>query len=172
MLVSARERGLIPWEWIVDETRPIEQRPQWGDVRAYSNTVMRSYRRDFWETSDTKIVVVSEKSTVGGVLRPVIDEYGVSFLSVHGSGIEREQISIPGGNCDSNSLPNAPDPLEPEIMCRNDIEARLRETFFTLDKEARLELIGFIHSLLENLQREAEDSCDGQGFDWSSGEQR
>jgi hypothetical protein len=83
-LVSARERGLIPWEWIVDETRPIEQRPQWGDIRAYSKAVMRSYRRDYWETSDTKIVMVSEKSTVGGVLRPVIDEFGVSFLSVHG----------------------------------------------------------------------------------------
>jgi hypothetical protein len=25
-------------------------------------------------------------------------------------------------------------------------------------------LIGFIHSLLENLQREAEESCDEQGF--------
>jgi hypothetical protein len=84
VLVSARERDLIPWTWIVDETRPIEQRPQWGDIDAYSHAVVRSYRRDYWETSDTKIVVVSEKSTVGGVLRPVIDEYGVSFLSVHG----------------------------------------------------------------------------------------
>jgi hypothetical protein len=45
-LVSARERGLIPWEWIVDETRPIEQRPQWSNIGAYSKAVMRSYRRD------------------------------------------------------------------------------------------------------------------------------
>jgi hypothetical protein len=89
-----------------------------------------------------------------------------------GSGIEREEISISGGNCVSNNLPNAPDPLEPKIMCLNDIEARLRETFFTLDKEARLELIGSIHSLLENLQREAEESYDEQGFDWGTGAQR
>jgi hypothetical protein len=72
-----------------------------------------------------------------------------------GSGIEREEVCIPGRSCDSNNLSNAQDPLEPEIQCLKDIEARLRETFFTLEKESRLELIGFIHSLLENLQREA-----------------
>jgi hypothetical protein len=90
----------------------------------------------------------------------------------NGSRIERKQVSIPGGSYDSNNLSNGPDQLEPEIMCLNDIEARLRETFFTLDKEARLELIGLINSLLENLQREAEESCDDQGFDWRTGEQR
>jgi hypothetical protein len=54
----------------------------------------------------------------------------------NGSGIVREQISIPGGNCDSNSLPNAPDPLEPEIMCRNDIEARLGNLFHSRQRGA------------------------------------
>jgi hypothetical protein len=33
VLVSARERDLVPWEWIVDETRPIERAAQWGRHR-------------------------------------------------------------------------------------------------------------------------------------------
>ena len=38
LLTAARERGEIPWEWIVDETRALERRPSWddpADLRAY-----------------------------------------------------------------------------------------------------------------------------------------
>jgi hypothetical protein len=28
-LVDAREQGLIPWEWVVDETREVERAPTW-----------------------------------------------------------------------------------------------------------------------------------------------
>src|SRR6516225_5384452 len=31
LLKEARERSMIPWEWIVDETREIERRPSWDD---------------------------------------------------------------------------------------------------------------------------------------------
>ena len=31
LLKEARERGMIPWEWIVDETRELERRPSWDD---------------------------------------------------------------------------------------------------------------------------------------------
>jgi hypothetical protein len=30
LLKEARERGDIPWEWIVDETRALERTPTWG----------------------------------------------------------------------------------------------------------------------------------------------
>src|ERR1044072_1884911 len=30
-LVWAREQRIIPWEWIVDETREVEQVPSWND---------------------------------------------------------------------------------------------------------------------------------------------
>jgi hypothetical protein len=84
VLVSARERDLVPWEWIVDETRPIERAAQWGDIEEYSRDVVRSYRKDYWASSPYKLFIVSEKSTIGGVLRPITDNFGVSFLSVHG----------------------------------------------------------------------------------------
>src|SRR5262245_37485803 len=84
LLTIARERNMIPWEWIVDETREIERIPSWADPDAFIRTVARSYRRDYWKQQPHHVLVVSEKSTVAGVLRPTLERYGVGFLPVHG----------------------------------------------------------------------------------------
>jgi len=84
LLREAREQGLIPWEWIVDETRELEKVATWSDPEAYAGTVARSYRRDFWNQQPHRVQVWSEKGTVRGVLAPVLDQYAVGFLAVHG----------------------------------------------------------------------------------------
>lgn len=76
-LVWAREQAIIPWEWIVDETRPMERDPQWADLPSFMRTVQRAYRRDYWLRQGVCLYVMSEKATVGGILRPVLEEYGV-----------------------------------------------------------------------------------------------
>src|SRR4051812_15297389 len=48
LLKIARERKLIPWKWIVDDTRVLDRVSTWADPAAYAHTVSRSYRRDFW----------------------------------------------------------------------------------------------------------------------------
>ncbi len=48
LLKEARERGIIPWDWIVDETREVEEVATWRNPKAFLATVRRSYRRDFW----------------------------------------------------------------------------------------------------------------------------
>lgn len=85
-LTMARERGWIAWEWIVDETRHVEQKPSWDDPAAFMAVVKRSYRKDWWEDQPARLLVVSEKATIGGVLRPVLHAYGVGFLVLHGFG--------------------------------------------------------------------------------------
>jgi hypothetical protein len=84
ILTEAREEDLIPWEWIVDESRQLERQPRWSDLEEYAKVIERSYRRDFWADQDTRLIVISEKSTVAGVLRPVLDAYGVPFFAAHG----------------------------------------------------------------------------------------
>jgi hypothetical protein len=84
LLKEARERGDIPWEWIVDETRELERISTWADPAAYARAVARSYRRDFWNQQPVRVIVVSEKGTVRGLLKPVLDRYAVGFLPVHG----------------------------------------------------------------------------------------
>jgi hypothetical protein len=84
LLRIAREQGDIPWEWIVDETRAIERVSTWSDPEEYARCVARSYRRDFWDQQPHRLQVWSEKGTVRGVLAPVLDEYAVGFMPVHG----------------------------------------------------------------------------------------
>jgi hypothetical protein len=84
LLKEARERGHIPWEWIVDETRTVERVSTWADPEEYSRAVARSYRRDFWNQQPVRCEVWSEKGTVRGVLDPVLSHYAVGFRVMHG----------------------------------------------------------------------------------------
>jgi hypothetical protein len=84
LLKEARIEGTIPWEWIVDETRGLERIGLWDDPDDYVNTVACGYRRDFWLHQPKRAQVWSEKGTVRGVLKPVLDEYGVGFRAFHG----------------------------------------------------------------------------------------
>jgi hypothetical protein len=84
LLKLAREQGDIPWEWIVDETRELEICSSWADPAAFVRTVSRAYRRDFWLHQPQRVLVVSEKGTVRGVLAPVLDQLGVGFRVMHG----------------------------------------------------------------------------------------
>jgi hypothetical protein len=86
LLKEARERGLIRWDWIVDETRELERRPSWDNPADFVRTVSRSYRRDFWNQQPARVEVWSEKGTIRGVLAPVLDQYGVGFRVMHGFG--------------------------------------------------------------------------------------
>jgi hypothetical protein len=84
LLKEAREKGVIPWGWIVDETRSIERVATWDDPEDYARCVAQSYRRDFWNQQPHRVQCWSEKGTVRGLLCPVLDFYAVGFLPVHG----------------------------------------------------------------------------------------
>jgi hypothetical protein len=40
-LVHSRETGVIPWEWVVDETRDLERVPAWDDPEQFARVVQR-----------------------------------------------------------------------------------------------------------------------------------
>jgi hypothetical protein len=86
LLVIAREKGIIPWGWIVDETRQEERVSSWNGLGDFGETVVRGYRKDFWQHQNSWIKVFSEKATVGGIVRPVLDEFAVGFQVLHGFG--------------------------------------------------------------------------------------
>ena len=47
---EAREQGMIPWGWIVDETRELERVSSWvRSCRPRVRTVSRACGRDFWD---------------------------------------------------------------------------------------------------------------------------
>lgn len=80
----AREQGIIPWGWIVDETRTAERVNLWASPDDIITAAVRGYRRDYWAEQANWVEVWSEKGTVRGVLAPVLDEFGVTFRVHHG----------------------------------------------------------------------------------------
>jgi hypothetical protein len=86
LLKLAREKGMIEWGWIVDETRELERSASWADPEEYVEAMRNSYRRDFWLQQPQRVEVWSEKGTVRGLLAPVLDDYGVGFQVMHGFG--------------------------------------------------------------------------------------
>lgn len=85
-LTTARERGMISWSWIVDETRSVEAWQGWTDPDAFVREQLDGYRRDWWQDQPQRLLVISEKATIGGVLRPVLSGYAAEFLVLHGFG--------------------------------------------------------------------------------------
>jgi hypothetical protein len=94
LLKEAREEGTIPWEWIVDETRGLERRATWDNPSEFAHDFVRSYRRDNWNQQPVRCQVWSEKGTVRGVLKPVLDEYAVGFNPLHGFNSATEVYNI------------------------------------------------------------------------------
>jgi hypothetical protein len=86
LLVYAREHDLIDWDAVVDESRQVERLASWDNLSDFAGALQRSYRRDFWSGQPYHVQVWSEKSTVGGVIRPVTETLGVPFMAVHGFG--------------------------------------------------------------------------------------
>ena len=85
-LVYAREHGIIPWGWIVDETRAAERISQWREPDEIIDAAVKGYRRDAWQDQPCVVEVWSEKGTIRGTLAPVLDEFGVTFRVMHGYG--------------------------------------------------------------------------------------
>src|SRR3989442_1617126 len=48
-LVYARQEEIIPWGWIVDETRKAERPGTWANPETFIPVVMHNYRRNRWE---------------------------------------------------------------------------------------------------------------------------
>lgn len=84
LLRQAREDGLIPWEWVVDESREAERASLWRDPDQIIDAAVRGYRRDYWQDQPVHIEVWSEKGTVRGTLAPVLDAYETTFRVMHG----------------------------------------------------------------------------------------
>jgi hypothetical protein len=75
---------IIPPDWIVDETRKLEMDLAFRDLREYSQYIKAWWKKDYWAFQPHYVVIVSEKSTVKGIIDPVREEWGVGWLSVHG----------------------------------------------------------------------------------------
>lgn len=85
-MTDMRERGDLDWTLVVDGSRAVDRVNAWSDPDQIIRAAVNGYRRDYWQDQDVLIEVWSEKSTVQGVLAPVLEEFGVTFRVMKGFG--------------------------------------------------------------------------------------
>ena len=60
-----RKAGLVPWEWIVDETRDVEQWEYAATVYEYMLNQVRYARIDCWGSQPPPLIICEARSTKG-----------------------------------------------------------------------------------------------------------
>jgi hypothetical protein len=78
IITDLRRAGRIPWEWIVDKTRPTYRPSVWQNPKEYGKAIKCSYRKDYWQDQPALVEIWSEKDTISGVIAPVTDELGIT----------------------------------------------------------------------------------------------
>lgn len=86
VMTAMREDDELDWTEIVDGSRAIDRVSTWSNPSEIINAAVRGYRRNYWQDQDSLVEVWSEKSTVAGVLAPVLNEFGVTFRVMKGFG--------------------------------------------------------------------------------------
>ena len=78
-----RKVGLVPWEWIVDETRSIEDWRYANSVADYVKDTVDHARIDAWGGADPPLILTKSRS-LAGVLRNLAYEYLVPIAPTNG----------------------------------------------------------------------------------------
>lgn len=79
VMTLAREREAIPFEWIVDRSRPTYAPNVFDDLEDGLRALRAGYRRDCWQGQPSHVEVWAEKDAITGAIQPVADELGVTM---------------------------------------------------------------------------------------------
>lgn len=79
-LVWARQKNIIPWNWIEDRTRQPRQVNMWADLSDFFESVKSSYRKDVWDKQENYVVVWVEKDALSGIFQRITEKYGVTLI--------------------------------------------------------------------------------------------
>jgi hypothetical protein len=81
-LTDLREDGIVPWDWIVDETRSLEDYTGYSTVKDGVLARLPYVDLDPWRGRAP--MIVTESRSLAGVLRPIASEYRCRIASTNG----------------------------------------------------------------------------------------
>jgi hypothetical protein len=81
-LTHLRDKGVIPWDWIDDETRKFEDFSGWGSINEWATTMVAHVRLCPWRGRPPTIL--TESRSVAGVLRNTTTELRCRIAPVGG----------------------------------------------------------------------------------------
>jgi hypothetical protein len=84
LLNRLRERGTVPFRWVVDNVRQTIKPSSWSGLADFAETVQDAYRKDFWAELPDYVEVIVEKDTIAGKLAAVTREYDVPLHPIRG----------------------------------------------------------------------------------------
>ncbi len=86
IMTEMRENNTLDWTLVVDGSRAVDRVSTWNNPSQIIRSAVRGYRRNYWQEQPTLVEIWSEKSTIQGVLAPVLDYFGVTFRVMKGFG--------------------------------------------------------------------------------------
>ena len=81
-LTDIREDGRVPWDWIVDETRSLEDYTGYASVMDGALAKLSYINIDPWR--DHAPIILTESRSLAGVLREIVDDYRCRIASTNG----------------------------------------------------------------------------------------
>ena len=83
-LVIMRKSGLLPYDWLADNTRWQRKPRSFNGVEEALQDTARFYRKNLWADADCYVEVWLEKDALVGVIYPVTQEYDVPLMVARG----------------------------------------------------------------------------------------
>jgi hypothetical protein len=83
-LVEMRRVGVLPYEWISDNTRWMRKPQSHQSLDAAMRDAARLYRKDLWVDADAYVEVWCEKDALAGVLSDITYEFDVPLMVARG----------------------------------------------------------------------------------------
>lgn len=84
--VKMRRTRLLGYGRIVDGGRVRRRLPGWDSIGDMLGDAGRAFRLDHWAHQPELVEIWCEKDALGGVITPVTDRYGVTFVALKGFG--------------------------------------------------------------------------------------
>lgn len=84
IISDARLAGEFDWDYIVDRTRNLEQRPTWSSPQDLIEQAAKQYLTDTWAPQKKRVEVWIEKDAAIGVIERICNLNNVPFFSCRG----------------------------------------------------------------------------------------
>jgi hypothetical protein len=77
VMKDAREDGIVPWEWLVDNTRSVISNRTWDSLSGLLEDSAKMYRADLMRQQNVAIQLWAESDSIGSVASQVALKYAV-----------------------------------------------------------------------------------------------
>lgn len=78
VMAKARNDGRVPFDYIVDRSRPEYTPNVFTDAANYARVVKRGYRKDYWSTQPEYVELWAEKDAIVGSIQDLTEELGIT----------------------------------------------------------------------------------------------